>query len=103
MLACWSVISGAGLPWLASRCFVHDGSVSLCAGVNTGRAAQRLQEEAGTSRQRATTLHRLLGYKSRSERSSKDTASGSGNEVTHLPSPLLLPAYSSHDPGCLPL
>ena len=61
--------------------------MSVCA----GRAAQRLQEEAGSAKCRATTLHRLLGYKSRRERSSKDAASGASDEVRapSLPSHLL--------------
>ncbi|BDA44925.1 probable recBCD enzyme subunit RecD at C-terminar half [Coccomyxa sp. Obi] len=46
----------------------------------TGRAAQRLQDEVRSSKCRATTLHRLLGYKSRRERTSKDGASGSTDE-----------------------
>ncbi len=47
-----------------------------------GRAAQRLQEEVRSSKCRATTLHRLLGYKSRRDSTSKDGASGSADEVS---------------------
>ncbi|CAL8469331.1 g8872 [Coccomyxa elongata] len=46
----------------------------------TGRAAQRLQEEVRSSKCKATTLHRLLGYKSQCEGTSKDGASGSADE-----------------------
>lgn len=55
-----------------------------------GRAAQRLQEEVRSSKCRATTLHRLLGYKSRRERTSKDGASGSSNEVSRAMSSVLI-------------
>ena len=55
-----------------------------------GRAAQRLQEEVRSTKCKATTLHRLLGYKSRSERTSKDAASGSSEEVSTTLSPVVL-------------
>jgi hypothetical protein len=49
--------------------------------LGAGRAAQRLQEEAGTGRHRATTLHRLLEYRSRRDRASPDPDAGPATKV----------------------
>ena len=61
---------------------------------SAGRAAERLQEEAGTKNSskatsKATTIHRLLNYKSWSQRKGPDSAS---NEVPGSPSPRQLPS-----------